>query len=90
MDKFNRKFNSRLKNMERWHKIVSGLSAFEGLVNDYDGASPEDVKRLKTIHGNLYKSYVLARERLQEVEEIDGFFGQITGKETKLEASNNE
>lgn len=42
------------------------------------------------IHGNLYKSYVLALESLQEVEEIDGFFGQITGKETKLEASNNE
>ena len=90
LNKFNREFNSRRKNMERWYKIVSGLSAFEGLVNNYDGASPKDVKRLKIIHGNLYKSYVLALESLQEVEEIDGFFGQITGKETKLEASNNE
>ena len=76
MDKLNRRFNSRRKNMERWYKIVSGLSAFESIVTNYDGASPKDVKRLKIIHGNLYKSYVLALEGLREVEEIDGFFGQ--------------
>lgn len=73
MNRFNRKFNARRKNMERWHNILMRLSGFEGLVNSYDGASPDDVRTMKVIHRKLYECSVMAKDRLKEVENIDGF-----------------
>ena len=71
--KFNRKFNTRRKSIERWHNIVMKLSEFEGLVNNYDGASPEEVRTLKAIHKKLYECQRSAKEYLREAENIDKF-----------------
>lgn len=73
MSKFNRKFNTQRKRLERWHDIVMRLSGFEGLINCYDGASPDDVRTMKVIHRKLYECSVMAKDRLKEVENIDGF-----------------
>lgn len=59
--------------MERWHDILMRLSGFEGLVNSYESATPEDVVTLKTIHRKLYECAVMAGERLREAENIGGF-----------------
>lgn len=67
MNNFNRKFNTRIKRIERWHSIVEKLSGFEGLVNSYDGASPEEVRKLKFIHERLYECCRLAKSYLEEV-----------------------
>lgn len=71
--RFNRKFNIRRKRIERWYNIVMKLSEFEGLVNNYDGASPEDVRTLKAIHKKLYECQTVAKEHLREAENIDKF-----------------
>ena len=71
--KFNRKFNTRRKRIERWRNIVNKLSEFEGLINNYDGASPDEVRILRVIHKGLYEFQVMAKERLREAENIDGF-----------------
>ena len=73
MNKFNRKFNTRRKRIECWYNIVMKLSEFEGLVNNYDGASPEEVRTLKAIHNKLYECQTVAREHLREAENIDKF-----------------
>lgn len=73
MSKFNRKFNVRRKSMERWHNIVMKLSEFEGLVNNYDGASPDDIRTLKVIHKKLYECQIVAKGHLKEAESFDGF-----------------
>lgn len=66
MNRYNRKFNAWRKRFERWYVIKSRLSDFEGIVNDYDGATPEDVKVLKEIHRKLYKCQQMANEQLQK------------------------
>ena len=71
--KFNRKFNARRKRIERWHNIVMKLSEFEGLVDNYDGASTEEVRTLKAIHKKLYECQTSAKEHLREAENIDKF-----------------
>ncbi len=67
MTKFNRKFNAKRKRMERWHNIVGMLSGFEGVINSYDSASPEEVRVMKSIHRKLYECSVMAKRHLQEV-----------------------
>ena len=74
--KFSRKFNTRRKRIERWHNIVMKLSEFEGLVNDYDGASPEEVRTLKAINRKLYECQTVAKEHLSEAEDISRFLGK--------------
>ena len=71
--KFNRKFNARRKSIERWHNIVMKLSEFEGLVNNYDGASPEEVRTLKAIHKKLHECQTVAKEHLREAGDIGNF-----------------
>ncbi len=66
MTKYNRRFNTRLKRLERWHEITMRLSEFEGLINSYDGASPEEVRVMKTIHMKLYECSVIAKKQLKE------------------------
>lgn len=73
MNRFNRKFNTRRKSIERWHKIATKLSEFEGIVNNYDGASPDEVRTLRTIHRKLYECCVLSKEHLREAENIEKF-----------------
>ena len=70
MTKYNRKFNARRKRMERWYGIVMRLSEFEGLINSYDGMSPEEVRAMRAIHKKLYECSVLAGEYLREAEKI--------------------
>ena len=65
--KFNRKFNARLKSLERWYNLISKLYEFEGLINFYDGASSEEVKTLKLMHKKLYECCVIAKEHLRSV-----------------------
>ncbi len=66
MNRYNRKFNAWRKRFERWYVIKSRLSDFEGIVNDYNGATPEDVKVLKEIHRKLYECQQMANEQLQK------------------------
>ena len=54
--------------MERWHNIVMKLSEFEGIVNNYDGASPGEIRTLKAIHKKLYECQTVAKEHLKEVQ----------------------
>lgn len=68
MNRFNRKFNTWRKRFERWYVIKSRISEFEGIVNNYDGASPEEVRTLKVIHGKLYECQLMANEWLKESE----------------------
>ena len=68
MTKYNRKFNTLRKRFERWYVIKSRISEFEGIVNNYDGASPEEVRTLKVIHSKLYECQLMANEWLKESE----------------------
>ena len=49
------------------------LSEFEGLVNNYDGASPEEIRTLKAIHRKLYECQTVSKEHLKEAEDIGNF-----------------
>ena len=62
--KFNHKFNIRIKSLRRWTDIVNKLYEFEGVINNYDGASPGEVKTLKLMHRKLYECCILAKEHL--------------------------
>ena len=73
MNKFNRKFNSLCKRMERWYGIVMRLSDFEGLINSYDGMTPEEVGVMRDIHRKLNECSALAKGYLKEAEDIDVF-----------------
>ena len=66
MNRYNRKFNAWRKRFERWYVIKSRLSEFEGIVNDYNGATPEDVKVLREIHRKLYECQQMANERVKD------------------------
>lgn len=45
------------------------LSAFEGLVNSYDGLNQDDVHSIRIIHRKLYEAQSIAKERLREVND---------------------
>ena len=68
MNKSERKFYARLKRITRWHTLASKLSDFEGVINDYDAATPEEIRKLKFIHERLYECYRLAKNFLEEIE----------------------
>ena len=73
MNKFNRKFRSRCVRYERWLMIARKLSEFEGLINSYDFASPDEIHALKEIHRKLYECYLMAKdfeEELRPYEQI--------------------
>ena len=57
--------------MERWHSIVMRLSEFDGLINSYDGMTPEEVHAMRVIHRKLHECSVLACEYLKEAEKIE-------------------
>ncbi len=63
---FNREFNARRKSMERWHNVIIKLSEFEGLVNNFDDASPDEIQTLKAIHGKLYECCAMARKQFND------------------------
>ena len=67
MNKFNRKFNARIRRYERWHNIARKLSEFEGLINSYESASPEEVRDMKAIHSKLYECYLTAKRYEEEL-----------------------
>ena len=70
MEKINRRYNTERKRLERWYQIRTKLAEFEGLINSYDGASPEEVKTMRTIHVKLYECSVLAKEYIKEEENV--------------------
>ena len=61
MNKFNRRFGAKCRRYERWHRIAMMLSEFEGLVNSYESASPDEVRALKEIHSKLYECLTAAK-----------------------------
>lgn len=63
---FNRKFNARHKSMERWHNVIIKLSEFEGLVNNFDDASPDEIQTLKAIHRKLYECCAMAKKQFND------------------------
>ena len=69
--RFNRKFNSRRKSLERWHSILDRLNDFEGVITSYDGATPNEVKTLKAIHSKLYECKSLAEKNLKEAMNLE-------------------
>ena len=73
MNKFNRRFNTKCRRYERWLKIVRKLSEFEGLINNYDSASPDEVRALRKIHSFLYECQTAAKrfeEELRPYEQV--------------------
>ena len=66
MNKFNRKFNSKLKRLKKWFDVLVRLSQFEGLINSYDGLNQQDVHAIRTIHRKLYECQDIAKQQLQE------------------------
>lgn len=67
MNRTNYKFYQHIKRIRRWHCITSKLNEFEGIINDYDGANPEEIRKLKFIHERLYECYMLAKNFLEEI-----------------------
>ena len=67
MTKFTRKFNTKLKRIERWHTITAMLCEFEGVINNHDSASPEEIQIMKSIHRKLYECCVMAKGHLKRV-----------------------
>ncbi len=67
MNRSDRKFYARLKRITRWHVITSKLNEFEGLINDYDGATPEEIRKLRFIHERLYECCMLAKNYLEKI-----------------------
>ena len=55
------------------------LSDFKGLINSYDGMTPEEVHAMRAIHSKLYECSVLAEGHLKEAEKIDMFLQQEKG-----------
>ena len=73
MNKFNRKFNARMRRYERWNRIVQKLNEFEGLINNYDSASPDEVHALKEIHRKLYECFDSAKFFEEELRPYEHF-----------------
>ena len=76
MNKFNRKFNARCIRYNRWNRIVMKLAEFEGLVNNYDSASPDEVRALREIHRKLYECQKTAKYYEEELRPYDKFLRQ--------------
>ena len=47
---------------------MNKLNEFEGLTNSYDGATPEEVRKLRFIHERLHECWKLAKSYLEEVD----------------------
>ncbi len=69
MNKFNKRFNSKIKRLKKWQEVLMRLSGFEGLVNSYDGLNQDDVHFIRIIHRLLYECQSIAKERLREVKD---------------------
>lgn len=67
MTKFTRKFNTKIKRIERWHNITAMLANFDGVINNYDSASPDEIHTMKSIHRKLYECSLMAKKHLTEV-----------------------
>ena len=67
MNKFTRKFNAKIRRYERWSRIVQKLNDFEGLINNYDCASPDEVRALKELHRKLYECWQTAKKYEEEL-----------------------
>lgn len=68
MNKFNRRFTSRIRRFERWNKIADLLCQFEGIVNNYECAEPDEVRALKSIHSKLYECYLAAKHFREDLK----------------------
>ena len=64
MNKFNKQFNSKIKRFNKWQDVLARLSAFEGLVNSFDGLSQNDVHALRQIHSKLLECQDIAKQHL--------------------------
>ena len=73
MNKFNRKFNSRIRRYDHWYRIVRKLAEFEGLINNYDSASPQEVRDMKAMHHKLYECYLTAKHYEEELRPYERF-----------------
>ena len=71
MNKFNRRFNARLVRYKRWQEIRHKLCEFEGIVNDYAHATPDEVKDLKKIYEKLYEMYITAKRYEEDLRPYD-------------------
>ena len=69
----NRKFNAKRIRYERWNAITLKLSEFEGLINDYRHASPDEVHALKEIHRRLYECWQTAKDFEEELRPYERF-----------------
>ena len=67
MNKFNRKFSARIRRYERWHRIVRKFAEFDGLINNYDSASPDEVHALRDIYAKLYECCQTAKRYEEEL-----------------------
>ena len=74
MNRFNRRFGAKCRRYERWHKIVMMLSEFEGLVNSYESASPDEVRALKEIHARLYECQTAAKRYEEELRPYEQLY----------------
>lgn len=64
-NRFNRKFNTRRKSLERWHDILDRLNSFQAVISNYDGATPDEIRDLKRIHSTLYELKRVAEKRIK-------------------------
>ena len=67
MNNFNKKFNSKIKRLNKWQDVLARLSGFEGLVNSYDGLNPDDVLAIKIIHRKLFECQNIAKRHFLQV-----------------------
>ena len=43
------------------------LANFDGVINNYDSASPDEIHTMKSIHRKLYECSLMAKKHLTEV-----------------------
>lgn len=68
MNKFNRNFNTRVKQLQKWQNVLMRLLEFEGLVNSYDGLTPNQLHDIRRIHRKLLECQEIAKEHYLEVK----------------------
>lgn len=69
--RFNRRFNSRRKSLERWHDILDRLNSFQGVLTNYDGATPDEIRDLKNFHSTLYELKRVAEKNIKEAMNLE-------------------
>ena len=60
-DKYTKRCNRIVSRLAFWHLMKSKLADFDGLMRHRESLTPEDVKTLREIHIELYKTYSLAK-----------------------------